>query len=1769
MSNIPPLSWSSGPDTLNPDAQNPDNPDMLIDEEIVLQSEPSSPTPQPTIPLRWQIMETDAATLASRCTSAGKLPLEILEAVLRDVQTLQVAIDPYLHDLESSNYQLAAQLVNRRHRLIQQLVALRDAVLIEAETRRREQREQREQQTPPVTSSHHLKLPKLKIKAFAGKAQEWVNFKTQYVSSIHSNQALDDTQRFQYLTSLLHGEPSHLIRHLPTTPSNYIEAWKIICQHYDDPRLLLQMHVESLLELPSLRSGKSTLRELYATAKQHLAGIRTLERENAEIQPAATAYIYLLLSKCTPAVRKEFRKEVRKTPAIGSSEAGFLEFLQTLVHVEEPESSGNSNKKPATVAAAVNGPQGQQRYCTYCRTRTTHFIAACSQFAQLSPDKQLQIVRRNNLCYTCLRKNCNRRCFRNKCDVCQRRHHTILHCSLAQPTNADNVSAQPVDQTSTTSSSKYSTYKCVLKALNLTSANSQSILATAILEVSNGQLVRRVRALLDSGSQRNFLCRRIASELHLTITQNNHYLQGIACISTSAVEESHLSIHSTCTKFRAEGVAVLLLDTIINCLPTNYFDIQHWALPRNIPLADPNFNVPGDIEMLIGSDIFWNILQHKKLKVPKQTIQLRQTSLGWIVVGKLNINESVEDVSTIALTTNLESTLEKFWHTEEPPSSKPKWTKEQEECEHIFIQTTIKNPTGPFTVYLPFKMDPKGLGESLNIAINQFLYLERKLHKDPKLFERYKKCIKEYEILGHCRIIRQEEWLDKDAYYIPHHAILKETSTSTKLRVVFNASMKTSTGLSLNECMMVGPVVQKQLVSILIRFRMKKFAFSADITKMYRQIRVHESHTRYQRILWRDSPNQQLICYELQTVTFGTASAPFLPTRCVRQVGLDIRESDLLSSSAILHDFYVDDILSGANTIEEARHIQVHVTESLKNAGFPLTKWCVNHCKLLEGIPNSDIEREFPLSEDGEVTIKTLGILWRPEEDTFQFYINKQFTIAKTKREILSAIASVYDPLGLAGPVIVLLKIFMQSICKITATTKESWNAPLPENLLKEWHDVASQLYTLKKIKIPRYYFDELPEGVELHGFSDASEKAFGAAIYIRGVHSGRAPCVHLVMSKSRVAPLKVQSIPRLELCGAALLAELISKVKGMLEVQYSIKLVRLWCDSTIALTWIHSASYRYETYIANRIQKVQDLSANSIWDYVGSEMNAADVLSRGLMPTQLHDCNIWWKGPQWLHSNWNPWSLDISFTPLIDCKLGLKRTELYSLVQVTVVKLDLFTKYSELNKLIRIIAFIMRFTYRVFSRIRYTGPLSLIELKSAKTLLIKLAQRETFDFEIWAIQQKALCNNGSEEKIHDSKISHLNPFLDEHGVLRVGGRLEHAAISWDQKYPILLHPQHPLTLLIIKSEHITHLHAGPRLLKSVLRRNYWVLRQHDAVQNCIRKCLKCIRLKAILHTQQMASLPKSRVLPSRPFQITGVDYSGPITVKCHNGKHKAQFKAYIALFICYSTKAVHLEVVANLSSLAFLNALNRFISRRGKPSEIHSDNGTTFVGAKSLLDAQIRKFLREYRNKIVDYAHKEGIEWHFIPAYTPHWGGLWESNIKCMKVHLKNALTAYSCFNFEELLTLLSKIEAILNSRPLTPQSSNPNDVNALTPGHFLIGATLTALPNESISIKEDCHTRRWRLIQQITKQFWKRWSSDYLNTLHQRNKWKVKREDLKVGDFVIIKDITLPQICWCMGRIFEVHQGKDGKVRLVTVRTKDGMLQCSIVNLVYLPIY
>jgi hypothetical protein len=379
---------------------------------------------------------------------------------------------------------------------------------------------------------------------------------------------------------------------------------------------------------------------------------------------------------------------------------------------------------------------------------------------------------------------------------------------------------------------------------------------------------------------------------------------------------------------------------------------------------------------------------------------------------------------------------------------------------------------------------------------------------------------------------------------------------------------------------------------------------------------------------------------------------------------------------------------------------------------------------------------------------------------------------------------------------------------------------------------------------------------------------------------------------------------------------------------------------------------------------------------------------------------------------------------------------------------------------------------------------------------IVQLLQKSEFQNEILALKNgKPLSDN--------SKLVSLNPFLDSSNIIRVGGRLKNANISNDIKYPILLPKNNFVTKLIIKYTHEQQLHAGPQSTLAALRQKYWIVSSRSVIRQVLHQCHKCFKAKPVAAKFKMGNLPNHRVQPARPFATTGVDYAGPFYIREIRGRGKKLNKAYIALFICFVTKAIHIELVTDLTTQEFLGALRRFISRRGHPHNLYSANGTNFVGANNELK-ELRNFLKkqETQNKIYTELTNIGINWHFIPAKSPHMGGLWEANVKSIKSHLKKVL-GNSQFTQNELYTLLVRIEACLNSRPLTPLTSDPNDLEVMTPFHFLIRETHTTFPEQDWSEAPTNRLSRWQLIEKIRPHFWKRWNREYLTSLQNRQKW------------------------------------------------------------------
>lgn len=486
----------------------------------------------------------------------------------------------------------------------------------------------------------------------------------------------------------------------------------------------------------------------------------------------------------------------------------------------------------------------------------------------------------------------------------------------------------------------------------------------------------------------------------------------------------------------------------------------------------------------------------------------------------------------------------------------------------------------------------------------------------------------------------------------------------------------------------------------------------------------------------------------------------------------------------------------------------------------------------------------------------------------------------------------------------------------------------------------------------------------------------------------------------------------------------------------------------------------------------------------------------------------------------------------------------------------------SDQIQLLRYTAWFKRFfQYLRDKRSTPRGHLTSHELNEAKHSWISVIQQQNFHTEMAIIRSNS-------SKTTQMRLWNLNPFLDETNLLRVGGRLSFADINYDEKHPFILPKNNHFSNLLILHSHDHTLHGGTQLTLSNLRQNYWILGGRNEVRKIIKNCFTCARVKGAIATQLMADLPEHRVsILSRPFLQTGMDLCGPITLRLSKSPGSKIYKGYVVLFVCMSVKAVHLEPVTDLTSEAFLMSLQRFISHHGKPTDLYSDCGTNFVGAERLLRKHQTEFLESIYSNVIVYLTNEGINFHFNPPHAPSFGGIWESNIRRVKHHLYRVI-GDKALAYDELATILARIQAILNSRPLVPMSDDPTDTTYITPGHFLIGEAFTTTPEPHIIGKPEPITHHYRSMLKRVQIFAAFFKNHYFHTLQQRPKWLKKRENLKIGDLVLIKEQLLPPLKWAMGRITKTMPGKDGLVRVCQIKTENGSFVRPISKLAPLPV-
>lgn len=1565
----------------------------------------------------------------------------------------------------------------------------------------------------PSNSCNSIKLPTIKLPTFDGNYLKWIEFRDSFESMINGNSDIPNINKFHYLRSSLEGNASVVIKSIEFSANNYKVAWELLCDRYNNKNILINNHLKALFSFDAItKESFKALRFVVDHFAKHLRALESLDQPTDKWDALIIFMVSSKLDTNTSRKWEEYKGNLKSLPTLEE----FYSFLRSRADVLETSYCNQSEKGDHKFVPREPKPKFVNQYksfmvsvnkrpiiCDFCNQG--HRLYECSKFQEINVDDRINEISKLQLCKNCFRKghssfHCQ---LKGCCRVCKKKHNTLLHKQTVETEAPQpSTSAAPV-------------------TLSVTCAN-QVLLCTALVNIIYQNNVYTARALLDSGSQSSFITKNLKRRLGIIGTAINPInICGINNIASNISEKFSLKIASRINTYNTE-VNCLIIPKITGMLPNAPIDINELNISTDIKLADPTFCSPSEIDILLGANVYWEIIQSNILRLGKNKPILQSSQLGWLVAGPITNSHSTPTSEVYCnFTQEIRDSLEKFWAFDELPPTKT-YSPEELLCEQHFKENFNRLPSGRFSVSVPLKELPEeALGESYYIAKKCLENMEKKFSRHPNLKQKYREFLKEYSDLGHLTKIERPKF----GYFMPHHAVIKEKSETTKLRVVFNASCKTSSRKSLNDIQRIGPIVQSDLMSLLLRFRQYKYVLIADIEKMYRQIEINPHQRHLQLILWRDEKDKPIDVLQLNTVTYGTASAPFLSTRCLLQLAIECPDS--IIANVIENDFYIDDLNTGADTISDLKHIAEGVVRVLDSACLPLRKMRTNCPQLFGG--DFDEAASVDLSKESSV----LGLNYSPKSDTLQFSRDLEPTSLCTKRSIISMTCKIFDPLGLLCPCVIVAKILLQKLW----SAKLDWDEPVPNDFVKRWSKLLKEFSFLSEIKVPRCVLSDNYSIIDLHCFVDASQQAYAACVYLRSESDTNAVAVNLLCAKARVAPISPTTIPRLELCGALLGARLCEKVCQSLRCNIRSKYI--WTDSTVVLGWLKTPPRELKAFVCNRVNEINELTSGYYFNHVPTDQNPADMASRGVDPKSLYSSPIWWEGPSFLKCDSSTWPKQKQtqvYNDLPEVKQP-KGVQCYVHVKTTPKTVVEFDKYSNLNKLIRVYGYILRFLNNCRNgNQKATGPLEIEELDKAQNILIKISQSESF----------------GDTLQHKSKLLSLTPFTDSFGILRVSGRLINSEFDYNKKHPIILDANHNFTKLIMKHEHLRLFHAGPQLTLASVRERFWPIGGRNLARSTIKKCIICTRLRGKTIQPIMGNLPAERSNPSYAFYSCGVDMAGPFMIASKKGRGSRTSKCYLCLFVCLSSKAVHLELVSDLSTEAFILSLRRFVSRRGKPAVIFSDNGSNFKGANN----ELNKLLRSSRQSITNFANDEGIQFKFSPAYSPHFGGIWEAGVKSAKHHLRR-IAGNASLTFEELATLFAQIEAILNSRPLTPLSSDPTDPTPLTPGHFLIGRPLASLPSPLISTK---YPNRYERIEQLRQHFWERWRREFVAELQQRTKWKTRQLELRVGDLVILKEEHLPPLQWRLGRVTRLYPGPDGVSRVADVLSNRGIVRRAI---------
>ena len=1588
------------------------------------------------------------------------------------------------------------------------------------------------EQNTSVNRKSLLKHEKPKLPTFSGDVRKYFIFRADFKHAVETQ--CSDRDAITILRSCLGAEPAKLVEGISCDLES---AWRYLDQNYGDPRVISDTVTADLEKFKPIQMSEdhrfcdlvNLVRRSYNILKEvkrpqdidntHMISLieRKLNHDDLKVwarhiytqnlEPSMSNLLQWMEDELTARLRSG--AVIRK---VGGSTSRSVHALSSNGLAEE--------KIGKRAAEEADNRRTKPSQCYVCKGE--HYVDQCPRFLGMVPTERWKVVKEQRGCFSCLkrskghtaancanRKECKEK--RNDGNVCGKSHHKLLH---------NEVERSGVQQ------------------VNAVQDHSSSVLPviSGSIKGGNGSHIE-ASVFYDSGAQVSLIRSAFAEQLGLDGKEVK-----IVITKVGGAEEDLDTKMYKVPVCDASGKLVQTIEAV--GIPriseeTESLNVAQLADMFELPV-DELIRKAGPVDLLVG-------INYPRFHVGETKIRAglvaRRSPLGWVVFGcnSEDVLPNVKQVLHVRLATPID--LTEFWKTEamgvsvSPCTCEAAKMSKEERDELKLIEDSCQLQGNRWLMKYPWRRNPACLPDNYAQVIKKLESTERRLMKNSNYANLYDQQMKEMEEMNFAKKLSKKEIEDwkGPVHYIAHHAVVRPEKKTTPIRIVFNSSASFN-GHTLNDYWCKGPDLLNSLFGVLLRFRENQIAVCGDITKMYHMIFIPPVDQHVHRFVWRSFETDRKPDVYVKTVlTFGDRPAPTMAITAMRKTANMNRETSPRAAESITKNAYVDDICDSVKTIEEAKELTEDVDKVLATGGFHVKKWISNAANSYDVDPE-----EVVLGGETE-TEKVLGTVWLPKDDKFSFKIKINFAnksqpsndtmstpLKLTKRTILSKLAGIFDPIGAGAAVLVKSKVAMQELWQLGL----NWDEEVSPETRKKWVKLFEDINMLNDVKFDRCITpSDVVGDPMLVVFCDASRLAFGTCAYARWKLLDGRFGARFIAAKSRVAPLKELSIPRLELQAAVLASRLGKSI--IEESRLKFESVRYLSDSRVALAWIQGQSRSYKPFVSARVGEIQDNSRPSDWYHCPTDLNVADDVTKGISPQELN--GRWFNGPDFLQLQDDLWPKELGS---IDTKeVEKERRKIHITCPLTASQPVLNCEdFSSWRKLLRVTAYVFRFVRNVRMKKRRSssdqetseGPLTPKEIEEAEMYWLKIGQ------------------TGLKLKMEKGDFKTLTPFQDETGLIRVGGRVDHALLSYDNKRPVLLPHKHWISKLITREAHMFG-HTGVSATMAKIRKRYWIIKGHNISKIVKRQCTFCREFEAKSETQFMANLPSYRLQPySPPFLYTSCDYFGPLKVKI--GRNKTA-KHYGVIFTCLNTRAVHLELATDASTMDFLQVLRRFFSYRGYPELMISDNGAQMVGAERELRAMIEGW--EYR-QLKEYCAERGMKWQFTTPLAPHQNGCSESLVKSTKSALKKAIGDAVLTPFE-LYTCLLEVANLLNQRPIGRIPEDPDDGSYICPNDILLGRATKTVPQGPF--RETLNPRhRFEFCQRIIDSFWKKWARDVLPHLVLRKKWNAYQRNIRVDDYVIVADPNAVRGKWTTGRIVQVFPGEDGLVRNVKVRTSTG---------------